>query len=140
VYSLANKEDFLSRDHFERCPTWRFNEDSEGYYPVSVPEELPENIRDLRTFVRFLTVGGDCYDGYIVGAGKVFSVGIFFGENIFHFNKNMPSAMNQESLNNLLSATAYTNDAFFPVRYETRMNWQDSGYDNFYGDFDPFNK
>lgn len=137
---MGNKAILLTEGHFEECPVWRFDEDSDGFYPVNEPEALPENIRDLRTAVVFTTHDGQSFNGYIVGAGRVFSIGIFKDGKTFHFNNNMPAVINQESLNNLLSASSPLAGNIFPARYETKMQWQDKGFNNFSGEFDAFNK
>ena len=70
----------LTKKHFDEFPLWKFNDDGDVYLPVSNPDELPEDIRDLRVKAEFLTPAGVVLDGYIVCAEKVFSIGVFYQE------------------------------------------------------------
>lgn len=136
----ANKVRLLTQRHFEECPMWSFLGDSESYRPVRTPEELPEDIRDLRTKANFVSKSGIRLSGYIVGADNVFSVGIFVASEFIGFNRNLPRSFLIKELQRFSrlsgSKVEFTQHQIFPLEYETQFDWDRFGYRNYRGRFD----
>lgn len=117
---------------------WRFVEDGEFYLPVSGPAELPEKIGDLRTAATFVTQKGEKIAGYIVGADRVFAIGLFVGDALINFNKNLPRSFAEKQfakLSTALGGGIVDIREVFPLVYETCFNWEELGYKNLRGEF-----
>lgn len=138
----ANLENIklLTAGHFQDCPMWRFVESTESYRPVRKPEELPESVKDLRTKAEFISPNGLKFNGYIVGADRVFSIGLFIAGKLIGFNKNLPKSLLVKQVGQLLSALPHGAAAgakdIFPLEYVTQFDWEDLGYRNFRGQFE----
>lgn len=130
-----NPVKILSRDCFLLCPAWRYDEDSDFYYPVMGVDDLPEMIRDLRIMAKFKAPAGHVFDGYISGVDRIFSIGLFFEERVYYVNKNIASASRMQ-VNELLSKLGIQLDFedIFPLHYETC--WGGCNFSDFSGNFD----
>jgi hypothetical protein len=140
-FSLTNNNVLLlTEGHFEECPVWRFDDNGDVYYPVTTPDALPENIKDLRTSVKLYSPNGSIFNGYIVGADKIFSIGIFNKGKTFHFNKNVPESLFMMQFKGLVSSLesgiSIKESDLFPMKFETQFNWDEYGYNNFEGVFE----
>jgi hypothetical protein len=137
----------LNEEHFIECSVWRDDRDLDLYFPVYSPDEMPEDVRDLIIRVEFFTPNGMTFKGCIKGIDKgintLLVIWIFHEKMKYGFNRNLPKLCHEE-LDKLVSELPQgipkSDDDFFPLRYETRFNWEDSGYKNFWGEFDAFQK
>jgi len=135
--------EIINKAEFGRHAVWRFDEDSDLLYPVDHPDDMPDNPRDVQIRAVFFTPIGEELEGHIVGIDNVFCIGIFVNEETIFFNKNLPDMVQEEferlrlSLKN--TKIESVND-LFPLRFETRFDWEDLGYQNFWGEFDALEK
>lgn len=133
----TNGKGNLSPSDFDLCPAWKYDEDSDLFYPVSGEKDLPEMARDLIIRAVFTTPSGDRFDGYIGGVERVFSMALFLGDRFYHVNRNMPGPSREqidEFLSNKGGASTLTFDSMFPLRFETR--WENETFANFSGVFE----
>jgi hypothetical protein len=119
---------------FRACPIWRYDQDDELYHPVVAGKDLPESERDVSIYARFQTPAGFEFDGYVVGIERVFSIGLFAGDQVFQCNKNLKD-LSLEQVRRFLAATGRigSSETFFPLRYTTSING--SSYRDFSGQF-----
>ncbi|WP_131721610.1 hypothetical protein [Xanthomonas sp. NCPPB 1128] len=124
----------LSPADFDFCPAWRYDEDSDLFFPVRCEQELPELARDLSIRAQFIGPTGEQFEGYIVGVDRVFSIGLFCDGCVFYVNKNMPGA-SKEQIDNFLLMMGRSLDFYsmFPLSFETR--WGNEIFSNFSGIF-----
>lgn len=130
-------KDYLTPVDFEECPIWRYDEDTDSYFPVKNQDDLPERVRDLSLRSEFKTLEGKTLIGYIVGVESIFSIGIFFNERIYHFNKNLPD-LSREQAEAFLAESGLSSElsfeTLFPLRYETK--WGGETFNDFAGVFE----
>ena len=126
----------LQPSDFVVCPVWRYDEDANAYLAVRDENDLPEQTRDLRIHTEFVTPSGEKIKGYIVGVDKVFSIGLFFGAQTYHANKNLYE-LSKGQIDEFLQASAlasnFTFESLFPLNFETR--WESETFKNFSGAF-----
>lgn len=127
------------------CPVWRDDRDKDLYFPVYKPGDMPEDARDVIIRSKFFTPNGLEFDGYIKGIDKgintLLVIWLFHNGKKYGFNNKLPKLCHDElsKLESDLPADIGRGvDNFFPLRYETRFNWEDEGYQNFWGEFDAF--
>lgn len=135
--------DHLTESHFYDCAVWRFDDSDNLNYPVSGPENISPDPRDMRIKAVFFAPNGMEFNGYIVGIDRVFAIYLFYQDRKFGFNNNAVSLCHEdfkELMEILPSGSVKNKDDLFPLRYETRFNWEDKGYRNFWGEFDAFLK
>ena len=128
--------EILEEGHFSKCPIWCLEEDL--FYPVTTPDEMPEDPGDVRIKANFCTARGLHFSGYIVGFEKVFSIGVFVNGAGYRFNRNLPDLSGEqlsEMIKSLGSEKLKGASDMFPLHYETCFGWKDEGYNNFSGDF-----
>ena len=122
---------------FYNCPVWKYDEESDLYYPVFGIDDVPDLARDLRIRAVFTTPDGQTLDGYIVGIESIFSMALFFGDRIYNVNKNMlgPSRVRiYEYLRDRDTSEKMTFESMFPLKFETR--WESEDFRNFSGVFE----
>ena len=141
---MASKgTNYLTKENFDDCPVWRFDDKDNLNYPVQKPEDMPSDPRDTRIKAVFYAPNGMEFNGYIVGVDRVFTVYLFYQGKKFGFNNNAVSLC-YEDFNQLMellpNGSIRDKDDLFPLRYETRFDWEDRGYKNFWGEFDAFIK
>jgi hypothetical protein len=127
----------LTPNNFDECPLWKYDDDSEYNYPVLDASQIPESERDLFTIAKFTTQYGDVLLGCVIGISYVFSVGLFGGDKIFIFNKNLPDRARQHAKNLVAlhpSLRAKTVEELFPLKYQTAIGRP--GYREFSGLFE----
>ena len=145
--SVDNGVELLEQRHLNECPLWRDDQDKDLYFPVRSPDEMPENPGDLLIKSDFFTPNKMRFSGYIKGINKgidkLLYINIFYNGKSFGFNYNLPDLCH-EHLNELIAVLpegmAKDKDDLFPLRYETKFDWEDQGYKNFWGHFDAFIK
>jgi hypothetical protein len=135
------------KEDFDTCSIWYYDEESDLYYPINSPDEIPDyaDPRDLRIKAIFYTPSGEPLKGYIILPPdikrEVFSIGIFVNKKKFFFNDNLldPSKDQLEDMLKELNSDKFRSEKdVFPVKYETDFNFE--GYNNFQGTFDAFRK
>ena len=130
-------KDVLTPPDFKDCPVWRYDEDADGYFPVWGEDDLPERVRDLSLQADFTTPAGKALTGYIVGVENVFSIGLFFNERVYHFNKNLCD-LSREQAEEFLTESGLAGElsyeTLFPLRYETK--WGGTTFNDFTGVFE----
>ena len=122
---------------FHSCPVWKYDEDSDLFYPVGGESDLPDLARDLKIRAVFMAPTGEVLEGYVVGVDRIFSMGLFLGDRVYHLNKNLrgPSRDQvEEYLAKKFPKSNLTYDGMFPLHFETR--WDSVGFVNFSGVFD----
>ncbi|MFJ3049997.1 hypothetical protein [Pseudomonas nitroreducens] len=118
-------KDFLGRMEYEEHPIWRYDDSDELNYPVLTTDDLGDSIFDLSFKAKFSTPAGRSFDGYIVGFGDIFSIGLFANDKVFFVNKNM-ATRSKEQLHSFLSeldwAQSVSVEDIFPLSYFTAIN------------------
>lgn len=123
-------------DFFE-CAIWRYDEGDDLYHPVLAPDELPDSERDLSIRAVFTTPSGKKMDGYVVGISRVFSMGLFGREKLFHANKSLiheSEGWMRDFIQERPDLGLSSPEDIFPLKYDTQIH-QD-GYADFSGTFD----
>lgn len=122
---------------FLACPLWRYDDEDDLYHPVLTASELPESERLLSIRAKFTAPNGELFDGYVVGIERVFSIGLFGGERVFHVNKNLPD-LSERQLHAFLQTQPRLEGlpvgALFPLRYVTTIN--NDPFSDFSGSFE----
>ncbi|WP_227815307.1 hypothetical protein [Nitrogeniibacter aestuarii] len=122
---------------FSACAAWRYEEDSDLYYPVRGEDDISESLRDLSIRAVFTTPSGEKLDGYVVGTERIFSIGLFWGERTYHINKNL-SGLSKEQVDEYLSQRGGASDlqyeSMFPLHFQSR--WGDDTFVDFSGVFE----
>jgi hypothetical protein len=135
------------KEDYDTCSIWYYDEESDLYYPINSPDEIPDyaDPRDLSVKAIFYTPSGEPLKGYITlprdTKHEVFSIGIFVNGRQFFFNDNLPGPSKdqlEDMLKELDAGKFRSEKDIFPVRYETDFNFE--GYNNFQGIFDAFRK
>ncbi|MCP1626337.1 hypothetical protein [Pseudomonas nitroreducens] len=115
-------KDFLGRMEYEEHPIWRYDDSDELNYPVLTTDDLGDSIFDLSFKAKFSTPTGRSLDGYIVGFGDIFSIGLFANDKVFFVNKNLAS-LSKEQLHSFLSELGWAQtmsiEDIFPLSYST---------------------
>jgi hypothetical protein len=151
VEANVNKQGirYTRKEDFDACAIWYYEEESDLYYPITSPDEIPDyaDPRDLTVKALFHTPSGSVFDGYIVlprdTESKVFSIGIFVNERQFFFNNNLPGPSKEQledMIKELNSGNFRSEKDVFPVRYETNFSFEGYNNNNFQGMFDAFRK
>lgn len=129
----SNRE-YLTSPDFEFCPVWKYDEDSELFHPVRGGNDLPERTRDLFIGATFMTASGMRFEGYVVGVERIFSIGLFFNDCVYHLNKNIPD-ISRDQVKKLFTDMGVGGDSsfnsIFPINYETK--WGGEVFVNFSG-------
>ena len=88
---LSNIHDSeLSLAAFERFPIWTWDDEQEGYHPVSGSGALPVEFPTLFIRASFTTPSGRRLVGYLMGLESFFGFGLFIGEKDYLINLNLP--------------------------------------------------
>ena len=110
---------------FETCPVWRYDEDDDLHFPVVQGKDLPDSERDVSIFVDCKTKSGHKFNGYIVGIGKIFSMGLFCADKTFYVNRNLLD-LSFEQMRGFLECAGLSNlltvENLFPLEYTTKIN------------------
>lgn len=133
----SNGKNYLIPSDFDSCPAWKYDEDSDLFYPVRREEDLPELTRDLSVRAVFTAPTGETLDGYVVGIDRIFSMGLFEGNRIYHVNKHLPGPSREqikEYLATKNTTSHLTFESMFPLQFKT--DWEDETFINFSGIFD----
>ncbi|MBB4865767.1 hypothetical protein HNP46_004668 [Pseudomonas nitritireducens] len=94
-------------------------------YPVLTIDDLGDSIFDLSFKAKFSTPTGQSFDGYIVGFGDVFSIGLFANDKVFFVNKNLVTLSKGQLhsfLSELGSAQTTSIEDLFPLSYSTEIH------------------
>lgn len=122
--SLENRtRNYLRLADFQIFPVWKYDEDSELFHPVVEMNDLPERTRDLFISAELVTASGLRFDGYVVGVERIFSIGLFYKNSIYHLNKNLPD-ISREQIRDLFSNIGSDEDlefsSLFPINFTTK--------------------
>lgn len=139
--------EFLQKHHFDACPVWRDDRDKDLHFPVNSPDELPHNPKDMLIKAEFFAPNGMKFEGCIKGIDKgidtLLVIWIYYNGKEFGFNHNLPDLCHEqleELIKELPEGSVKNEGDIFPIRYETRFDWEAQGYKNFWGTFDAFLK
>jgi hypothetical protein len=80
----------LSKNDYDKHPLWKYDEDTDLYYPVVGEDDFPFLVADFRIRASFHAQCGLTLSGYISGLKNIFAIGIFIEDQICFFNKNLP--------------------------------------------------
>ncbi len=133
----SNAKECPGEADYQEYSMWKYDEDSDLYYPVLSPKELPDEESCLTIYSVFTLPNGKEIKGYIVGVERVFSMGFFGKDNTFFINKNMPDATIEQIESFLLGQPSLEVKRvfdIFPLRYRTLINLE--GFSNVNGAFD----
>ncbi|QZI68008.1 hypothetical protein K5F93_16300 [Pseudomonas protegens] len=133
----SNAKECPGAADYQEYSMWKYDGESDLYYPVLSPKELPDEESCLTIHSSFTLPNGKEIEGYIVGVERVFSMGFFGKDNVFFINKNMPGA-SIEQIESLLAIqpSLEVKRAFdiFPLMYRTLIDLE--GFSNVTGTFD----
>ena len=148
MFTLIHGHD-LSRQHFEQHPAWadysepedieeivswgveraavveqleRVRYSDEFVFPVLRTEPLP-SFRFLFLRANFVSADGTRFTGYVIGQNP-YCVAVFYGDDEFAFNANLPDLGEQE-LARLRQSSKLQLEPFFPLRYSTPFRRDD---------------
>lgn len=129
----------ISENNMDTHPLWRYDDETDLYYPIFSIDEFPEYSRSLFIRAKFFSPNGIILKGYLVGAINIYCIRLFFHGKTFVFNKNLPDFCLKDfnKLIELLPSGKNTKITdIFPVKYETTIDLE--GYQNITGEFDAF--
>ncbi len=115
----------LTKHDFDRCPVWYWDDDLDGYLPVLSYDPLPDDRGNLRVRAVFVAESGERFHGYLIGIVKPFAFELFWGEEAFGFNLNLPDLARGE-VSRLRVAVGSSELRLFPVRYYDDVGFVDS--------------
>jgi hypothetical protein len=131
----------LVEEDFDAHPLWRYDDETDLYYPIMSIEEVPEYSRSLFIRARFYSPAGIVFNGYLVGAENIYCIGIFCDGCEFMFNKNLPDRCFKsfnKLIENMTSGENLKISDIFPLKYETTINIKN--YRTIIGEFNAFEK
>src|SRR5581483_9428392 len=83
-------ESDLSLAAFERFPIWTWDDEQQGYHPVTGSGPLPVDCPTFFIRAAFTTTSGRQLVGYLIGLETFFGFGLFVGKNEYLINLNLP--------------------------------------------------
>lgn len=133
----SNAKESPGEADYQEYSMWKYDEESELFYPVLSLEDFPEAESDLSIYTRFTLPNGKNVEGYTVGVERVFSMGLFGSESTFFINKNMPD-ISIEQIKGFLVEQPFLEiekaSDIFPLKYQTLINVE--GFFDVTGTFD----
>lgn len=133
----SNAKESPGVSDYQEYSLWKYDEDSDLYYPVLSPKDLPDEESCLSIYSSFILPNGKEIKGCIVGVERVFSMALFGGGNLFFINKNMVD-VSVEQIESLLAVQPGLEVKraldVFPLRYRTLINLE--GFSEVDGVFD----
>lgn len=132
---IKKGKSYLTEQDFKEYSIWKFNDADDLTYPISGPEDFPNDDRDLRIRAEFVTTTGIKLKGSIGGLFNIFCIVIYAGDKIFYFNKNLlkDCIKNIEKLGEIVGKKLTLAD-FSPLRYKTTIDL--GNFKNIRGEFD----
>lgn len=133
----SNAKESPGKADYQEHSMWKYDDESDLYYPVISPKDLPEAESDLSIYTKFTLPNGKNVEGYTVGVERVFSMGLFGDNNIFFINKNMPDLSTEQIQMFLVEQPLLEIEKasdIFPLKYRTLINAD--GFSDVTGTFD----
>ncbi len=131
----------LTESCFDTFSMWRLDDENIIYYPVHSLEEIPDDIFSFYVRAEFTSPAGIKFKGYLTGITKYYSMGIYFNNKRYIFNKNLY----KESYEDIKEIITLINSPrikkvsdIFPLRYRTNINML--GIRELEGTFDAFER
>lgn len=137
---MANKgKTYLAEKDLQDHPVWVISRVDDLIYPVFGPEDFPEENGDLIIRAIFKTVGGITFQGYIFGLQNIFTIAIFWNNEVLYMNRNLfDESLEEIDIINKNLETKIKPEEFSPLRYQTTIDLEH--FKNFSGEFDVFKK
>ena len=107
----------LSLAAFERFPIWTWDDEQEGYHPVSGSGALPDEFPTFFIRATFLTRSCAQLGGYLIGLQSFFGFGLFVGGKEYLINLNLPDLAAPV----LQSLAVELGESVLPLRYSAAV-------------------
>lgn len=113
----------LSLDDFKSYPVWTWDDDNEGYLPMS-DTELTWGEYGIYFIRATFKTHKYIFDGYLIGCRTFYAIGLFVCGNEIILNKNMPDRVGEHLMEifKLLKCQPFE---FFPINYESSVRFKD---------------
>ncbi len=112
----------LNRKLFDQYPVLAWADDEDGYVPVAEHSPLPLDRGPLLIKARLLPSNGPALDGYVIGLGSVYALGIFAGDTDFVFNRQMGAECGKVA-SGLFATLGIQPLDIFPLRFTTEFHF-----------------
>jgi hypothetical protein len=135
---MTNKgKTYLTEKDLQEHPIWVDSDEDDLIYPVFGPEDFPENSTRLIIRADFTAANGMPFKGYICGIRNIFSITLFWKNEILGFNKNRLNVCLEriDIINQYLEKKMKPED-FSPLQFQTKIDLEH--FKNFSGEFDLF--
>ncbi len=114
----------LSLEEFEKYPVWTWDDEHEGYLPISANQPSPEDYEILIIKAQFETNGYN-FEGYLVRDISIYAFGVYVEEKLFPMNLKL-QALAQENLKEIFNLLKCKPFQFFPIRYRSAVHLKGS--------------
>ena len=108
----------LNRRLFDQYPVWAWTDDEQGYIPIVQPSPLPLDRGPLLIRAKLFPANGPVLDGYVIGLGSVYAIGIFARDTDYVFNRRL-GALSGKVASELFAAIGIEPFDLFPLRFVT---------------------
>ena len=105
----------LGRKNFEQYPVWVWDDENEGYLPLTEPFTSEYGTLFIKAK---LTINSWVLDGYLVGIKNFYAFGLFVEEEEIIINISLPEFIEpeKEKIRMLMKCNSFN---IFPVKYES---------------------
>ena len=110
----------LTKKDFDQYPVWVWDDQEEGFLPLSDIE--PSLNEHYPLFIKAcFASGGYEFDGYLVGGDSFYAFFLFFKNQTFSFNIRLPE-ITRRTLRDLFSSMNCEPFVFFPIHYKSSVH------------------
>jgi hypothetical protein len=114
----------VTKASLDQHPVWAWTDDEDGYAEIAATSPLPSDRGPLLIKAKLIPSQGPSLDGYVVGLGSVYAVGIFVDDKEFVFNRRL-ERLSQGVADRLATAIRINPFQLFPLRYVTDFTFSD---------------
>lgn len=114
----------LNKKLFDQHPVLACADDEDSYVPIAEHSPLPSDRGPLLIKARLFPANGPVLDGYVIGVGSVYALGIFAGETDFVFNRQMGAECGKVA-SGLFTTLGIEPFDLFPLRFTTEFRFAD---------------
>lgn len=115
----------LSAENFQAYPIWRFDEETESYFPLINLQDLINDHYDMQFRCIFELPNGKNISGSVCGFEDIYFIRIFHKEDYVLINKNFDS-VHMKNITDFINKHPEFNIShwqdFFPLKFQTNLN------------------
>jgi len=117
------RREIFIRNDFETYPVWTWDDQNEGYLPISEAEPSPGDYWGLFIKAHFQTSKGFSFEGFLVGDEFFHAFGLFVKDELIVINFNLLDELDEDlkKIYELLKCEPFD---LFPLRYESSVRFK----------------